>query len=66
MRVLRAVRSLDRVVASQPVFACALGGDDRRTLFLITAPGFGEAAGRGQGTRPVEAVEVDVPGAGWP
>jgi sugar lactone lactonase YvrE len=56
---------LDQVVASQPVFACALGGDDRRTLHLITAPEFGaDRAGTGDGR--VEVVAVDVPGAGWP
>jgi sugar lactone lactonase YvrE len=56
---------LDGVTASQPIFACALGGSDRRTLYLVTAPAFGdEQTGRGEGR--IEAVEVDVPGAGWP
>ncbi|MDZ7675424.1 MAG: SMP-30/gluconolactonase/LRE family protein [Acidimicrobiales bacterium] len=55
----------DAITASQPVFACMLGGPERRTLYLITAPGFGaDAAGKGLGR--VEAVEVDVPGVGWP
>jgi sugar lactone lactonase YvrE len=40
-----------------------LGGDDRRTLFLLTAEG-----GQGQANRHgyIETVRVDVPGAGWP
>lgn len=54
------------VVASQPVFACMLGGADRRTLYLVTAPGFGEEVAAGKGLGRVEAVEVDVPGVGWP
>jgi sugar lactone lactonase YvrE len=54
------------VTASQPVFACALGGADRRTLYLLTAPAFGEAQCAGKGLGRVEATEVDVPGAGWP
>ena len=29
---------VDSVTASQPVYACTLGGADRRTLYLITAP----------------------------
>ena len=46
-------------------FACMLGGEDRRTLFLCTAEGYsGEAIRRRTGA--IEAVEVDVPGAGWP
>ena len=57
---------LDEVTAGQPVFACALGGPERRTLFLVTAPAFGEAVCAGTGAGRVEAVEVDVPGAGWP
>jgi sugar lactone lactonase YvrE len=46
-------------------FACALGGPDRRTLFLLTGDGFsGEAIRRRTGA--IETVTVDVPGAGWP
>lgn len=44
-------------------YACALGGPDRRTLFVCTAPTWregGPRAGR------VEVVQVDVPGAGRP
>jgi sugar lactone lactonase YvrE len=57
---------LATVTASQPVFACTLGGPDRRTLFLITAPGFGKKRCQGQGLGRVESVQVAVPGAGWP
>ena len=46
-------------------FACMLGGEDRRTLFLCVAEGFsGDAMRRRTGA--IEAVEVDVGGAGWP
>ena len=46
-------------------FACMLGRDDRRTLFLCVAEGFsGDAMRRRTGA--IEAVGVDVPGAGWP
>jgi sugar lactone lactonase YvrE len=55
--------------------ACMLGGEDLRTLFLVlVAPR--DAAGRERlviggppappGTSRVEALEVEVPGAGWP
>jgi sugar lactone lactonase YvrE len=46
-------------------FACALGGPDRRTLFLCVAEGFsGDAMRRRTGA--IETTEVDVGGAGWP
>jgi sugar lactone lactonase YvrE len=55
--------------------ACTLGGDDRRTLFLVLAPDRNTGAGTSfaVGIPPaterigrVEAARVDVPGAGWP
>ena len=50
-------------------FACALGGTDRRTLFLIVAEWRGmeqipEVARAGTGR--VLTVEVPAPGVGWP
>jgi sugar lactone lactonase YvrE len=65
-RVTEGGEIVDTVVASQPVFACALGGADRRTLYLITAPAFGVSACAGKGLGRIEATEVAVPGAGWP
>ncbi len=65
-RVAEGGEIVDTVVASQPVFACALGGVDRRTLYLITAPAFGTAVCAGKGLGRVETTVVDVPGAGWP
>ena len=65
-RVAEGGEILDHVTASQTVFACALGGPERRTLHLVTAPGFGEATAAGKGLGRIEVVEVDVPGAGWP
>jgi sugar lactone lactonase YvrE len=57
---------LDQVEASQPDFACALGGEDGRTLFLLSAPTFGEEACAGKGLAKVETVEVSTPGAAGP
>jgi sugar lactone lactonase YvrE len=46
-------------------FACMLGGPERTTLYLCVAEGFsGDAMRRRTGA--IEAVDVDVPGAGWP
>ena len=65
-RVAEGGEILGSVSASQPVFAVALGGSDRRTLYLITAAGVGEKRCKGHGLGRIEAVRVDVPGVGWP
>ena len=46
-------------------FACMLGGDDRRTLFVVTNVGSGPAIAEKKAGR-IETVQVDVPGAGLP
>jgi sugar lactone lactonase YvrE len=65
VRIAEGGEVLDQIAASQPVFACALGGPDRRTLHLVTAPDFG-AAREGSAEGRIEVVDVDVPGTGWP
>lgn len=47
-------------------YACMLGGDDRRTLFVCTANTHDPTVTVGERAGRIEAVEVDVPGAGWP
>lgn len=54
------------VAASQPCYACMLGGPQRRTLFMMTAPSsmpdIVSAARQGR----IECAEVRTPGAGLP
>lgn len=64
VRVMPGGRIIDRVVTSQPCFACALGGTDRRMLSLLTSPPFGGEHTGGEGR--IEVIVVDSPGAGWP
>jgi len=46
-------------------YTCALGGDDRRTLYIVTCTNSGpQMADKRDGC--IESIEVDVPGAGWP
>ena len=59
-RIERTVSTGDR-----PAFACMLGGDDQQTLFVCTCTASGPAMADKRDGR-VEAVKVDVPGAGWP
>jgi sugar lactone lactonase YvrE len=66
LRVREGGEIVQRVRPSQIPYACALGGPDRRTLFVLTAsthtlPAVVEArSGR------IETLSVEVPGAGLP
>jgi sugar lactone lactonase YvrE len=57
---------IDRVVTSQNCFACMLGGSDRRTLFLMTAPTSTESVVSVTRSARIEQALVDVGGAGLP
>ena len=66
LRVAEGGEVLSTVPAGQNTYACMLGGEDRRTLFVCTAPSSDpEECERRMGGR-IEAVEVEVPGAGRP
>jgi len=66
LRVLEGGR-IAREIALRPrgAYACALGGADRRTLYVLTNTGSGPAMANKREGR-IEALVVDVPGAGWP
>ncbi len=55
-----------RAVTTQTAYACALGGDDRRTLYVMSAPSSNRFS-IGTTTRAtIESCRVDAPGAGLP
>jgi len=64
LRVLEGGHITHRVRVESNAYACMLGNDDRRTLFVLTAgaiiPQQMDAGGR------IETVQVDIPGAGRP
>ena len=53
-------------VPGKRAVACALGGPQRRTLFLLTAETTLEELAQGKSIGRVETVQVDTPGAGLP
>jgi len=53
-----------RVETSQPCFACMLGGEDGRTLFMLTAPPMGAAPEGPRGK--IETAQVEAAHAGRP
>jgi sugar lactone lactonase YvrE len=67
VRIAEGGRVLETIETDgQPCFACMLGGDDGRTLFMLTAAGSDhEAAARERAGRILTA-EVEVPHAGRP
>lgn len=66
IRVLEGGRVTQRVsTGDRGSYACMLGGPDRRTLFLCTCNGSGPTVAASRSGR-IDAVEVEVPGAGWP
>lgn len=59
-------RIVATVRTSQPCFACMLGGPDRRTLYMMTAPSSAAAVVSAGRHGLIECAEVATPGAGWP
>jgi len=68
VRVAAGGTVLDTVDLDRGGFACVLGGPQRTTLFITAAEwrGMTESQMVTPGSGQVLAVEVDVPGAGWP
>jgi sugar lactone lactonase YvrE len=66
VRVAEGGEVLERVATSMNCFACMLGDDDRRTLYLVTAPDSHDTKARAARHGAIERVRTDVPGAGLP
>jgi sugar lactone lactonase YvrE len=68
VRVAEGGTVLETVLLDRGGFACALGGPDGTTLFVVAArwQGMTEPEPVAAGTGQVLTVQVSVPGAGWP
>jgi sugar lactone lactonase YvrE len=66
LRVADGGKVLDEIAIGRGTFACMLGGTDRSTLFICTADAHDPASARAVPAGRIEAVTVDVPGAGYP
>jgi len=66
LRVREGGQVAERIRTATQAIACMLGGPERRTLFVLTAQSFRRDECRQQRNARIEAVEVEVPGAGWP
>jgi sugar lactone lactonase YvrE len=67
VRVREGGQVLDRIELDRGCFSCALGGPDRRTLFMVTREWRGlDDVGAEQRTGQIVTVNAPEPGAGWP
>ena len=66
VRVAEGGEIVERVSTSQSCYACMLGGPDRTTLYLVTAPTADEAKARVDRNGAIEQALTSVPGAGLP
>jgi sugar lactone lactonase YvrE len=57
---------LDVIETGEPCYACMLGGEDGRTLFMLTAPSSNHAAAAASPKGRVLTASVDTPHAGLP
>lgn len=61
VRVKQGGAILDRITVDTVPYACMLGGDDQKTLFIMTS-NLAKPGDIGK----IETIRVDVPGAGFP
>ena len=57
---------LATVQTSQNCYACMLGGEDGRDLYLVTAQSFDKHEASSERTGKIETTRVSTAGAGWP
>jgi len=66
VRVAAGGRVLATIGTGDACYACALGGADRRTLYLLTASSDDPETARRERGAAVWATDVEIGGAGWP
>lgn len=66
LRVLEGGAITHRIAVATQGIACMLGGSDRRTLFVLSAPLVAAEAALASRLGRIETVRVEVPGAGLP
>ena len=66
MRVFEGGRVAERIKTDQMSIACMLGGPDRKTLFILTAPTTDPEKCRADPASKIEITQIEVAGAGLP
>jgi sugar lactone lactonase YvrE len=66
VRIREGGQVTNRIGLSTQAFACMLGGEDRRTLFILTAESSDPHEAKAKHSGRAEIAKVEVPGAGLP
>lgn len=66
LRVRQGGEVTRRIAVDTQAIACMLGGEDRRTLFVLTAGSVEPEKCKLEKRGRIEVVDVEVPGAGYP
>lgn len=66
LRVFEGGKVTDRIDVGRGAFACMLGGEDRKTLFILTSEDSHPDKCRTNQTAAIETVRVEHAGAGYP
>jgi sugar lactone lactonase YvrE len=66
IRVFEGGRVAERIKTDQMSIACMLGGPDRKTLFILTAPTTDPEKCRADPASKIEITQIEVAGAGLP
>ncbi len=66
VRIAEGGQVLEVIDTGQPCYACMLGGDTGKTLFMLTAASADHEAAAANQTGKILVTEVDGPGAGRP
>jgi sugar lactone lactonase YvrE len=66
LRIAEGGKVLEVIETGQPCYACMLGGDDGKTLFMLTAASSDHSAAAAAQTGKLVVAEVDAPRAGLP
>ncbi len=66
IRVREGGEVTDTIATPAPTFACVLGGDDGRTLYVLTAPSSSPDHVAGRGAGAIYSTTVEHPHAGLP
>ena len=66
VRIAQGGEVLEVIETGQPCFACMLGGDDGRTLFMLTAASSDHVQAAATRTGQILVAMVECPGAGRP
>ena len=66
LRVFEGGRVAERIAVSGQPLACTLGGAERKTLYMVSGRVFRATRALAERCGRIEAIQVDVPGAGLP